>query len=99
MENEVITPGTPDIPSSTNVTPETQSSDNSITPGIDDLSIQNKALQDLLQENKATMQALKDELTQVKTANAKLVAQLDISKSTQSVDDIINSNFNRYFKK
>lgn len=63
-----------------------------------DLTIQNKALQDLLKENQETMKALKEELTQVKTANAKLVAQLDISKNQQSVDDIINSNFNRYFK-
>lgn len=68
-------------------------------PSNPDLVIQNQALQDLLRQNAETMQALKDELAQVKLANAKMVEQLDVSRNQPSVDDIINSNFNRYLKK
>lgn len=66
-----------------------------------DLETQNQALQELLKETQATMQAMKDELVEVKKANAKMVAQLDISNATPktSVEEIINSNFNRYLKK
>lgn len=85
----------------TNVENSNESNDvQTQTTSTDNLAIQNQALQDLLKENQATMQALKDELQQVKIANAKLVTQLDVSKSTQqNVDDIINTNFNRYIKK
>lgn len=91
MDNENLQPN--------NQEESTDNVDNTSTQATD-VEIQNQALQQLLQENRATMQALQEELKQVKTANAKLVAQLDVSKSTQqSVDDIINTNFNRYIKK
>lgn len=91
MDNENLQPN--------NQEESTDNVDNTSTQATD-VEIQNQALQQLLKENRATMQALQEELKQVKTANAKLVAQLDVSKSTQqNVDDIINTNFNRYIKK
>ena len=64
----------------------------------DDLQIENNALKQLLSENKETMDALKNELTQVKTTNAKLLNQLNIAKEKPSVETLLNG-FNKYNKK
>ena len=64
----------------------------------DDLKIENNALKELLSENKETMDALKNELTQVKTTNAKLLNQLNIAKEKPSVETLLNG-FNKYNKK
>ena len=66
--------------------------------GNDDLKIENNALKELLSENKKTMDALKNELTQVKTTNAKLLNQLNIAKEKPSVETLLNG-FNKYNKK
>ena len=66
--------------------------------GNDDLKIENNALKELLSENKETMDALKNELTQVKTTNAKLLNQLNIAKEKPSVETLLNG-FNKYNKK
>ena len=66
--------------------------------GNDDLKIENNALKQLLSENKETMDALKNELTQVKTTNAKLLNQLNIAKEKPSVETLLNG-FNKYSKK
>ena len=66
--------------------------------GNDDLKIENNALKQLLSENKDTMDALKNELTQVKTTNAKLLNQLNIAKEKPSVETLLNG-FNKYNKK
>ena len=66
--------------------------------GNDDLKIENNALKQLLSENKETMDALKNELTQVKTTNAKLLNQLNIEKQKPSVETLLNG-FNKYNKK
>ena len=66
--------------------------------GNDDLKIENNALKQLLSENKETMDALKNELTQVKTTNAKLLNQLNIAKEKPSVETLLNG-FNKYNKK
>ena len=66
--------------------------------GNDDLKIENNALKQLLSENKETMDALKNELTQVKTTNAKLLNQLNIAKEKPSVENLLNG-FNKYKKK
>ena len=65
--------------------------------GSDDLKIENNALKQLLSENKETMDALKNELTQVKTTNAKLLNQLNIAKEKPSVETLLNG-FNKYLK-
>ena len=44
------------------------------------------------------MDALKNELTQVKTTNAKLLNQLNIAKEKPSVETLLNG-FNKYNKK
>ena len=66
--------------------------------GNDDLKIENNALKQLLSDNKETMDALKNELTQVKTTNAKLLNQLNIAKEKPSVETLLNG-FNKYNKK
>ena len=66
--------------------------------GNDDLKIENNVLKQLLSENKETMDALKNELTQVKTTNAKLLNQLNIAKEKPSVETLLNG-FNKYNKK
>ena len=66
--------------------------------GNDDLKIENNALKQLLSENKETMDALKNELTQVKTTNAKLLNQLNIAHEKPSVETLLNG-FNKYNKK
>ena len=72
--------------------------DKSDDVGNDDLQIENNALKQLLSENKETMDALKNELTQVKTTNAKLLNQLNIEKQKPSVETLLNG-FNKYNKK
>ena len=72
--------------------------DESKKVGNDDLKIENNALKQLLSENKETMDALKNELTQVKTTNAKLLNQLNIAKEKPSVETLLNG-FNKYNKK
>ena len=72
--------------------------DKSEDVGDDDLKIENNALKQLLSENKETMDALKNELTQVKTTNAKLLNQLNIAKEKTSVKTLLNG-FNKYNKK
>ena len=72
--------------------------DKSEDVGNDDLQIENNALKQLLSENKETMDALKNELTQVKTTNAKLLNQLNIAKEKPSVETLLNG-FNKYNKK
>ena len=72
--------------------------DESKNVGNDDLKIENNALKQLLSENKETMDALKNELTQVKTTNAKLLNQLNIAKEKPSVETLLNG-FNKYNKK
>ena len=72
--------------------------DKSEDVGNDDLEIENNALKQLLSENKETMDALKNELTQVKTTNAKLLNQLNIAKEKPSVETLLNG-FNKYNKK
>ena len=72
--------------------------DKSEEVGSDDLKIKNNALKELLSENKETMDALKNELTQVKTTNAKLLNQLNIAKEKPSVETLLNG-FNKYNKK
>lgn len=62
-----------------------------------DLQTTNEALKELLAENKATMDALKNELAEVKKANAKLVAKLDISTPEKSIDDKIAETFLQRF--
>ena len=66
--------------------------------GNDDLKIENNALKQLLSENKETMDALKNELTQVKTTNAKLLNQLNIEKQKTNVETLLNG-YNKYNKK
>ena len=44
------------------------------------------------------MDALKNELTQVKTTNAKLLNQLNIANEKPSVETLLNG-FNKYSKK
>lgn len=72
--------------------------DKSEDVGNDDLKIENDALKELLAENKETMDALKNELTQVKTTNAKLLNQLNIAEQKPSVETLLNG-FNKYNKK
>ena len=72
--------------------------DKSEDVGNDDLQIENNALKQLLSENKETMDALKNELTHVKTTNAKLLNQLNIAKEKPSVETLLNG-FNKYNKK
>ena len=72
--------------------------DESKNVGNDDLKIENDALKQLLSENKETMDAFKNELTQVKTTNAKLLNQLNIAKEKPSVETLLNG-FNKYNKK
>lgn len=64
-----------------------------------DLEIENKALKDLLAENKTMIENLTKSLNEVKLTNAKLVNSLDISKQQESLEEIINKNFNRYANK
>lgn len=66
---------------------------------LDDLQIENKALKELLAENKKTIDELNKTMAEVKTSNAKLMSQLDIGSNKKSVDDLINEQFNKYFKK
>lgn len=66
---------------------------------LEDLQIENKALKELLADNKKTIDKLNETMAEVKTSNAKLLNQLDVSANKQSVDDIINEQFNKYFKK
>lgn len=66
---------------------------------LEDLQIENNALKELLAENKKTIDKLNETMAEVKTSNAKLLNQLDVSANKQSVDDIINEQFNKYFKK
>ena len=72
--------------------------DKSEDVGNDDLKIENNALKQLLSENKETMDALKNDLNQVKTTNAKLLNQLNIAKEKPSVETLLNG-FNKYNKK
>ena len=72
--------------------------DKSEDVGNDDLKIENNALKQLLSENKETMDALKNELNQVKTTNAKLLNQLNIAHEKPSVETLLNG-FNKYNKK
>lgn len=66
---------------------------------LEDLQIENNALKELLADNKKTIDKLNETMTEVKTSNAKLLNQLDVSANRKSVDDIINEQFNKYFKK
>ena len=66
---------------------------------IEDLQIENKALKELLAENKKTIDELNKTMVEIKTSNAKLMSQLDIGSNKKSVDDLINEQFNKYFKK
>ena len=66
---------------------------------LEDLQIENNALKELLAENKKTIDKLNETMAEVKTSNAKLLNQLYVSANKQSVDDIINEQFNKYFKK
>lgn len=66
---------------------------------LKDLQIENKALKELLAENKKTIDELNKTMAEVKTSNAKLMSQLDIGSNKKSVDDLINEQFNKYFKK
>lgn len=66
---------------------------------LEDLQIENKALKELLADNKKTIDKLNETMVEVKTSNAKLLNQLDVGANKQSVDDIINEQFNKYFKK
>lgn len=66
---------------------------------LEDLQIENKALKELLAENKKTIDELNKTMGEVKTSNAKLMSQLDIGSNKKSVDDLINEQFNKYFKK
>lgn len=66
---------------------------------LEDLQIENNALKELLADNKKTIDKLNETMNEVKTSNAKLLNQLDVSANKQSVDDIINEQFNKYFKK
>lgn len=66
---------------------------------LEDLQIENNALKELLAENKKTIDKLNDTMAEVKTSNAKLLNQLDVGANRKSVDDIINEQFNKYFKK
>lgn len=69
------------------------------TKTLEELQIENKALKELLAENKKTIDKLNETMNEVKTSNAKLLNQLDVGANKQSVDDIINEQFNKYFKK
>ena len=66
---------------------------------LEDLQIENKALKELLAENKKTIDELNKTMVEVKTSNAKLMSQLDIGSNKKSVDDLINEQFSKYFKK
>lgn len=66
---------------------------------LEDLQIENKALKELLADNKKTIDKLNETMAEVKTSNAKLLNQLDVGANKKSVDDIINEQFNKYFKK
>lgn len=63
-----------------------------------DLSIENNALKELLADNRKTMDALRNELTQVKTTNAKLLNQLSVEEKKPDVEALLNTNFNKYMK-
>lgn len=73
-------------------------SDPEVVEDSQDLSIENTALKDLLKENKDTIAKLSDELKQVKVMNAKLLNSLNVEQPKPSVEEILNSNFNRYRK-
>lgn len=77
--------------------PDTKDPETDLT--IEDLQIENKALKELLAENKKTIDELNKTMVEVKTSNAKLMSQLDIGSNKKSVDDLINEQFNKYFKK
>ena len=64
-----------------------------------DPQIEVNALKELLAENKKTMDALKNELTSVKTTNAKLMNQLSVEPQKPSVEEMLNNSFNKYNKK
>lgn len=66
---------------------------------LEDLQIENNALKELLADNKKTIDKLNETMNEVKTSNAKLLNQLDVGANRKSVDDIINEQFNKYFKK
>lgn len=66
---------------------------------LEDLQIENNALKELLAENKKTIDKLNETMAEVKTNNAKLLNQLDVGANKKNVDDIINEQFNKYFKK
>lgn len=66
---------------------------------LEDLQIENNALKELLAENKKTIDKLNETMAEVKTSNAKLLNQLDVGANKQSIDEIINKQFNKYFKK
>ena len=78
--------------------PETKDPENKEVT-LEDLQIENKALKELLAENKKTIDELNKTMLEVKTSNAKLMSQLDIGSNKKSVDDLINEQFNKYFKK
>ena len=78
--------------------PETKDPENKEAT-LEDLQIENKALKELLAENKKTIDELNKTMVEVKTSNAKLMNQLDVGSNKKSVDDLINEQFNKYFKK
>ena len=78
---------------------EGQNNEPNTDVNIEDLQIENKALKELLAENKKTIDELNKTMAEVKTSNAKLMSQLDIGSNKKSVDDLINEQFNKYFKK
>lgn len=64
---------------------------------MEDLEIENKALKELLAENKKTIEDLNKTMVEVKTTNAKLLNQMDVGKP-DSVYATMNDLFNRYAK-
>lgn len=63
---------------------------------INDLEIENKALKEILEKNKETMEALKNELQDVKKMNAKLLLQFDTKQEVNSDDAL--ASFSKYKK-
>lgn len=91
MENTTQAPET--VETTDNSTAETTTADTTESTTQEQLAIDNKALKELLAESKATMDALKNELAEVKKTNAKLVAKMDVSTPEVSIDDLINDTF------
>lgn len=65
----------------------------------EELTIENSALKELLDENRKAMDALKSELVEAKKTNAKLLNSLNVEPQKKSCEELLNKNFNKYIRK